>query len=209
MEELILNIETDDGGKLRIIKMSEDIEYLIKEIKNFNDYLEEFHEIKTNKRKLEFLNVRLGLNKMFEKELIVRYNANGKPFVEAEFSNISISHSGNLIALYSHPTLHSGVDVEKISSKALRVCNKFLTEEEQSEIGCENPELNYLLAWSAKEALYKIIGIDAVDFREQLKIFAFGNEHEGKMKLLHIPSGQLYYPEFKIYNEFVVVFCNG
>lgn len=188
--------------------MCEDKDFMKEKILNFAYYADEYSKIKTEKRKLEFLNARLTLNNLCKKAIYVHYDENGKPFCIDNNAHISISHSKNYIAVAIHPEKATGVDIETISERALRVCNKFLSDDEQKEIGGENPKLNFLLAWSAKEALYKIIGKQAVDFRSQLRVFPFEPHTEGIMKVLHIPADKFYYAGFKIFTDFVVVYCN-
>ncbi len=209
MEELIEHIFHDSGGKVLIFKMSENTAFLKQNIENFDAYEAEYNILKTDKRKIEFLNARLAVNKLCMAATKVNYDSTGKPNCQNRDARISISHSKNFMAVAMHPSMQTGVDIEMISERILKVRNKFLTETEQREIGGENEIVNFLLAWSAKEALYKIIGNDAVDFREQLRIFPFGNGISGNLKVLHIPSNKYYYPEFKIFDKFVVVYAIG
>lgn len=208
MEEIITHIKQSNGGEVLIFVMSDNISFLKQEIENFDIYENEFELLKTDKRKIEFLNARLALNRLCERSIKINYDTEGKPFCKDRSIFISISHSKELMAVAIHPTKETGIDIEIISDRILKVRNKFLTENEQNAIGGDNKVLNFLIAWSAKEALYKIIGKNAVDFKEQLRIFPFENANRGTIKVLHTPANKFYYPEFKIFDKFVVVYAN-
>lgn len=209
MEEIITHIKQPNGGEVLVFKMSEDYAFLKHALFNFDVYENEYNLLKTEKRKIEFLNARMALNQLCQRVVKISYDSEGKPFCEDKSVHISISHSKNLMAVAIHPTQPTGVDIEMISERILKVRKKFLTETEQNEIGRENEVLHFILAWSAKEALYKIIGKNAVDFREHLRIYPFEDNISGTLKVMHIPSNRYYYPEFKIFDTFVVVYANG
>ncbi len=207
MEKIIKHIADNSGAEILVFEMSENIEKLEKEIENFPIYSDEFNKIKTSKRKIEFLNARFSLNFLCKRAVYVKYDNTGKPFIDDNSFQISISHSSRWMAVAIHPVNSIGIDVELNSERASKIKDKFLTAEEQEQIGKENPALNFLLAWSAKEALYKIIGHDAVDFRKQLRIFPFERTIEGEMKMQHIPANKIFHPKFLLFTDFVVVYC--
>jgi len=64
-----------------------------------------------------------------------------------------------------------------------------------------------LLAWSGKEALYKIIGREAVDFANQLRIFPFEVKPSGEMKAQHIPSESFYKLFYQLTEQYTLVYC--
>ncbi len=207
MEKIIKHIIDNSVAEILVFEMSDNIKKLEQEIENFPIYSDEYNRIKTPKRKIEFLNARFSLNFLCKRAVYVKYDNAGKPFIEDSSFQISISHSSRWMAVAIHPINLIGIDIEVNSERVLKIKDKFLTAEEQGQIGKENPVLNFLLAWSAKEALYKIIGLDAVDFRKQLRVFPFDKAIEGEMKMQHIPANKIYYPKFLIFTDFVVVYC--
>ena len=86
-----------------------------------------------------------------------------------------------------HPQLEVGIDIECPSPKIEKVYTRFLSEQEQQELYGEKEVGKLQIAWSAKEALFKLIGKEAVDFANHLRILAFEIEDQGELKALHLP----------------------
>ncbi|MFZ4724954.1 MAG: siderophore biosynthesis protein, partial [Paludibacter sp.] len=59
----------------------------------------------------------------------------------------------------------------------------------------------------AKEALYKIIGIQAVEFSKQLRIFPFEVKEEGEFKALHLPTNTGYNLSYILTDQYALVYC--
>jgi 4'-phosphopantetheinyl transferase len=170
-------------------------------------YIDALEKRASAHRKREFLGVRLALKALLGKELVVIYNEDGKPFIADNSLHISISHSKNWIAVLVHPSLEIGIDIECPSPKIEKVYTRFLSKLEQQEIYIGNDPRKLYLAWSAKEALYKIIGKEAVDFAKQLRILPFNLKNKGEISALHIPSLQKY-KLFYLQNEaYTLVYC--
>jgi phosphopantetheinyl transferase len=170
-------------------------------------YIEELGKRASAHRKREFLGARLALKALLGKELVVDYNEDGKPYLSDKSFKISISHSKNWIAVLVHPSLEVGIDIECPSPKIEKVHTRFLSILEQQEVYKEKDPSKLLLAWSAKEALYKIIGKEAVDFAKQLRILPFEIKKEGEISAIHNPKFQQY-NLFYLQNEaYTLVYC--
>jgi len=184
---------------------SESIDELLQEIEH-PDTLVDFRKIKTDKRKLEFLAVRVALKKLLNEEFYIFYTDDGKPFLTENRYNISISHSKNWVAVAAHPSRQIGIDIECWSDKIPKLYKRFLNETEQKAFGTNANQLQ--IVWSAKEALYKIIGKTAVDFANQLQIFPFDAENEnGELTAKHLVSGKLYTLNYYQNLDYVLVYC--
>jgi 4'-phosphopantetheinyl transferase EntD len=82
-----------------------------------------------------------------------------------------------------------------------------LSEAEQKALS-EGKDLNQLqIAWSAKEALYKIIGKEAVDFSNHLQLFSFEAQKEGKINVVHIPTNKIYNLRYIQTSDYTLVYC--
>jgi len=184
---------------------NQNIEELLREIQH-SDTLADFEKIKTDKRKLEFLAVRVALKKMLGKEVYVSYTDEGKPFLAENEHFISISHSKNWIAVALNSDAQVGIDIECWSDKIQKVYKRFLSEEEQTYLADDAKKLQ--IAWSAKEVLYKIIGKTAVDFARQLQILPFdASENHGNLSAKHLVSGKIYNLHYFYNEDFVLVWC--
>lgn len=93
-------------------------------------------------------------------------NENGKPVFEGAPYFVSISHSPELAAVIVSDKYEVGIDVELLGEKALRVANKFLSEDEK-HYTCNEADKTCLY-WSAKETLYKMYSQRQLIFKENL-----------------------------------------
>lgn len=137
----------------------------------------------------------------------------GAPLLQGELYRISISHTDHFLAVASLPktpevTLAEfslraamGIDVEKLTrTQVLKIRDKFLSEEELLMVAPDDVEKN-IIAWTAKEALYKAALTPGLEFCRDIKIVrlpelqpASGIVEEGKTDygeaLIKFPSGQ-------------------
>jgi len=194
-----------EDAQLLIFELTESIDELYKQLDFVN--IEEFSRIVSEKRKSEYLAVRVTMKKMLGSEKIIIYDTDGKPTLSDESFQISISHSANWIAVIAHPTRSVGIDIEVPTEKMKKLYKRFLSETEQKDLS-NGEHLNQLmLAWSAKEALYKIIGMEAVDFAKQLRIYPFEVKETGTFIGEHIPTKQQYKIQYFQNQDFVLACC--
>lgn len=122
---------------------------------------------KSEKRRQEFVATRNLRTQLFGKKTI-QYSEIGAPSILNE-KYISISHSTDLIGIAVCEDFSIGFDLEPISTKVLRVKNKFLHEDEWHWHDCNNP-VEVTKIWSAKEALYKLVQQQGILFSQDLKL---------------------------------------
>jgi len=194
-----------DDAKILIWDLTESVDVLKQELIEFNEV--EFNRIVSEKRKREFLGVRVALKALIGNDVQIGYDTAGKPFLLNNCCQISISHSKNWIALMSHPTRSVGIDIECPTNKIQKIYKRFLSVIEQKELS-NGKNLNQLqLAWSVKEALYKIIGNEAVDFATQLRIFPFEVKSFGEIIAQHIPTKKIYQLHYTQNSAYTLVYC--
>lgn len=120
-----------------------------------------------SRRLLEVLAVRRAMKELFEgEEQQVIYDDEGKPSLlqpdEGNFRTlgvqISISHTRDYVAVVSGPR-PVGIDIERRGTRVQKVVSHFLRHEELALLTLQDdPDLCLHLAWSAKEAAYKVLG---------------------------------------------------
>ena len=91
----------------------------------------------------------------------------GRPFLGVERKPLSLSHCEGFVAAI-HADVSVGIDVERISSRVQKIKNYFMRDEELDLLGEENEAL--ILAWSAKESIYKWLGEKHLGYKSQLCI---------------------------------------
>lgn len=198
-------IMTVNGAKLLVLEVRHSVNELFQQLSLID--LTEFSNLKSDKRRLEYLGVRLALKILLGEEKQVIYDADGKPTLQDNSFQISISHSGGWVAVMADATQKVGVDIEVPTNKIAKVYQRFLNETEQKEL-FDGENLNQLmLAWSGKEALYKIIGMEAVDFANQLHIFPFKAQMEGVFEAEHVPTKKNYKLHYIQNEAYTLVYC--
>jgi phosphopantetheinyl transferase len=139
------------------------------------DYLDQLTEVEKERyfsfqhehRKQEFVATRVLRHRIFGFEHI-HYNELGAPYIKGE-GFISISHTKGTIGIAFCKKFQIGLDLEQISSKAVRIAPKFLNDKEKDWLDIHSEEIS-TKAWSAKETLYKIAGRKKIDFKKELHL---------------------------------------
>lgn len=115
------------------------------------------------------------------------YDAKGKPHLEGDPRHISLSHSHHKLAIIVNDHEPTGIDIELIRDKVLRIRHKFLSPAELAEAADDVEKL--LIYWAAKESLYKIYGLKEVDFVANLFVKPFVKHHLGTITgLIELPA---------------------
>ena len=160
-----------------------------------------FESFGAKKRKLEYYFTRV-LWRSFTVHQQINYTLTGRPCIKNGF--ISISHSGRTIAIsYSnqHPI---GLDIEHFNPKISRVQNKFLSPIEKERFDLNGKE-NMTTLWSIKEAVYKLLDIEGLSFKEDIEVLEIG-----KLNRVRVQFG-LFKKEFTfsriIFETFILIYC--
>ena len=123
---------------------------------------------KGKKSKEYFLAVR-KLIKNEDPEIIVKYDLNGKPYLNIQ-KGISISHSNEIVAIGISNEIDFGIDVQFKTDKVFKIQSKFLSEMESKFLGKKNDLESLIKVWAAKESIYKALGKKGVSFSNDLEI---------------------------------------
>ena len=190
---VIKNIQ-ENNCQIAIWKMNKSLDDLIK-LSNKIDNL----KFKTEKRKNEFLSSRLLLNKLLP-NTIVSYNTYGAPEIDDD-NFISISHSKNLTAIIISKN-KVGLDIEKISEKALKLSSKFIAKDQHKPLSKEKATL----IWCCKETVYKWFQKGKINFVADIKINPFIIKDEGSL-IVEFRNQQLTLYYKKINEHFLVYLC--
>jgi 4'-phosphopantetheinyl transferase len=131
------------------------------------------------KRELEKKGGAFLLEKLFNKTYELNYTPEGKPLLKHPDCHISISHSHDKLAILCDTSSATGVDVELIRDKVLKIKDKFLSADELEEAKDEVEKL--IVYWAAKEALYKMYGLKEVEFAKNLAVHPFKLKASGEI----------------------------
>ena len=145
------------------------------------DELEEISLIRSESQRKQKLAVRALLNVVFDEKVYLSHHDNGKPFLENCITNISITHTEKYVAIIINDEEDLGIDIESLDRDFSVVEKKALSEEEIEDL--DNYRRNEQLAiyWCAKEAIFKRMSQNRVDFAEQIEVEDFNIKGEGEL----------------------------
>ena len=113
---------------------------------------------------------------------VIDHFKNGAPFIEGYPGRISVTHTDHFLAVATlpktpevdlelfNPRSAMGIDAEPLNrEQVVKVRSKFLSEREMEMVAEKNLKEN-IIAWTAKEALYKAALIPGLDFKNNIQI---------------------------------------
>lgn len=190
---LFLTKDLDDPAHSRIgvWQISESEEELRSMTSIPSDELEEISYIKSESLRKQKIAVRALLDAMFEEKVYLSHHDNGKPYIENDSTNISITHTDKFVAIILSDNEEVGIDCESLDRDFSAVAKRALSEDEIDDLE-ENEKRNAQLAiyWCAKEAIYKKMSQYHVDFAEQIEIEDFSVKDEGELKATFIDKDE-------------------
>ncbi len=160
-------------GTVGIWNITETGDELAGRISLYPDEAVEFSEIRHERRKKEFLTIRLLLSELLGRQLRPEYGEDGRPFLNEFSLKISIAHSTDyaVVFLSEH---NVGIDIENTNRPVRSIAGKFMSERELNNVsGFADPEYGMLVHWCAKEAVFKCTCQNGIDFRSQIHVSPF------------------------------------
>lgn len=193
---------------LGVWKIEESSDELLAMLDLQSEYLPFLQQIKTEKRRREWLASRVLLKELAGEELLIAYHEDGAPYLPGSSFSLSISHTNGYAAVLLQEHGPAGIDIEYQSSRVLKIRSRFMSPDEDASV-CSEHEVEYLLIhWCAKEALYKMIRQRDVDFIEHLHITPFNYATSGDINVYETRTHlqQSYMLRYAVYPEFILVY---
>lgn len=204
----IKKIQTEIGI-LGIWELTESADFLQSTFRFSETEFEEFEKIKAERRKIEYLAIRLLLQQLLNEKAEINYHNSGKPYFKNKALNISISHSAELVTVIISEE-ETGIDVENTQRKIDRIANRFLHEKEAEHIQTkEDKQIAKIFYWSAKEAIFKCTDFVGVQFNKQILINPCHIKSEGNFTgtLTSKKVKEYYKLWYLFYKNNVIVYC--
>ena len=158
---------------------------------------------KSEIHKKQFLAIKNIFNFLCIDDKDLKYDIVGKP-IFSQNKKLSISHSGNYAALITS-NHNVGIDIEKISDKAIKIKDKFL----QIELNYPQEFNNQisLVYWNIKESIYKAVGITGIDFKKNILALPL-DINASKCKSWYVNNDDIYSFEtyFRISKNYTLAF---
>lgn len=200
---VIDNLNLSPKTRVIIWEINESLQNLESKVDLSQDSLKLLNQKKLEIHKKQFLAIRNIFKLLSIQDNEVKYDKVGKP-IFSQNKILSISHSGNYAAVIisNHPV---GIDIEKISDKAMKIKDKYL----QIELNYPQ-ELNNqmsLVYWNIKESICKAVGIKGIDFKKNILALPL-DINASECKSWYVNNDDIYSFEtyFKISKNYTLAF---
>lgn len=138
-------------------------------------YAQRIAGFKSERRRLEWLAVRALLHHVLGDEAAIDYLPSGRPLLVDTDQELSITHTGDLVALAIAPAgLEIGIDLERKYERAYQMMARYLSDEEQAKL-VRHPD-DAALLWCAKEAIYKLCDTKGLRFLDDMRLYKAGGQ---------------------------------
>lgn len=135
------------------------------------------------RRRKEWLAVRMLLAKVCGADARIVYDKAGKPSVAGLCGHIGVSHTrGYAFLAYSKDT-PVGIDAELVGRDALSVSRRFVNESSMQMLSGEAAAGKALAYWCCCEALFKLVGNIGGTYKENVFVKPFDLSAQGKIML--------------------------
>ena len=179
---LYLKKELENEAVIGVWQITETEDELVELSSTPSDEMEEISFIRSESLRKQRLAVRALLNTLFDEKVYLSHHDNGKPYLENNPVNISISHTEKYVAVILHEEENVGIDIESLDRDFSAVEKKALSEDEIDDLEDEKRNEQLAIYWCAKEAVYKLLSRYNVDFAEQIEIERFRPRGEGELE---------------------------
>ena len=170
---------------------------------------QELLQFASERRKIEWLSVRVLLYFMLKEDKQIGYSSEGKPFLTDDSFFISISRTKGYVAVILNPKTPVGIDIEQYGKRVHKVFDRFIRPDEQVEAYQGDTTWGGLLHWSAKETVFKCMKNADADLRK-LCLSHFIPQKEGTFQVReYATEGQsLFSVGYRICEDFVLTWTS-
>lgn len=166
-----------NGGLISIWQITETAEELVSMFSAEELQHDDFSRFTFEKRKAEWLATRALLKQLIGNDFKISYTSSGKPLLQhAVYHHISITHSREYVAVFIHQQKETGIDIESQNRNYAPILKKYLSEGELCHMS--HNTLVPCLYWCAKEALFKLVKEEGIDFKKQFEILSVQPDHQ-------------------------------
>ena len=183
---LYLKKELDNEAIIGVWQITETEQELIELSSTPTDEMEEISFIRSESLRKQRLAVRALLNTLFDEKVYLSHHDNGKPYLENNPTNISITHTEKYVAVILHDEEHCGIDIESMDRDFSAVEKKALSEDEIDDLEQDKRNEQLAIYWCAKEAIFKLLSVYNLNFAEQIEVERFRVRGEGQLEATFI-----------------------
>ena len=187
---LYLKKKLENEATIGVWQITETEQELIELSSTPTDEMEEISFLRSESMRKQRLAVRALLNALFEEKVYLSHHDNGKPYLENNPVNISITHTEKYVAVILHEENDCGIDVESLDRDFSAVEKKALSEDEIDDLEEEKRNEQLAIYWCAKEAIFKLLSRYNLNFAEQIEVERFRLRGEGELEATFIDKDE-------------------
>ena len=209
---LYLRKKLDNKAEIAVWHVTETEEELIRLSSVPTDEMEEISLFRSESQRRQKLAVRALLNEVFEEKMYLNHHDNGKPYLENCATNISITHTDKYVAIIIHDEEELGIDIESLDRNFAAVEQKALSEDEIDDLDDDKKNEQLAIYWCAKEAIFKRMSQNRVNYAEQIEVEKFNLKKEGELEATFIHKDEYeeeFDLEYMMFDRHVLVWLVG
>ena len=209
---LYLRKRLENKAEIAVWHVTESEEELLNITSVPSDELEEISLFRNESHRRQKLAVRALINEVFEEKMYLNHHDNGQPYLENCATNISITHTDNYVAIIIHDEEEVGIDIESLDRDFSVVEKKALSEDEIDDLNDGKKNEQLAIYWCAKEAIFKRMSQNRVDFAEQIEVEKFNVRKEGELEATFIHKDEHeedFELEYMIFDRHLLVWLVG
>ena len=186
--------------RLGLWKIEETIELFFAANPHLQDLCSRLSDYQSASRRLEILaTYSLLLAMTNNSRLSITHYPNGKPHVEGY--HVSISHTRGYAVLLISTNKEVAVDIEYYSNRVSRIVHKFIRQDEiSSSVDIQ------LINWSAKETVYKLFSVEALQYFE-MRLCPFVPREQGLIKVENLRTRTMIPVHYHLTPSFVLTYA--
>jgi 4'-phosphopantetheinyl transferase len=203
---LIINKNINEYVQLGVWEITEDTDFFLSQVILTENEKNVFDSLRSDTRKKQWLSYRLTIKRLLNipQVLDIVYDSQGRPRILKHNYRVSVSHSGKYAAAVVSKRYQVGIDIEKVHPRIEKVIYKFLNKKELNDLDYD-PSIEHMnVCWSAKEALYKLVGRKQLSFISDIQLDSFIYIESGSFNasinyLDSVRKVKVYYEELRDY----------
>ena len=209
---LYLRKKLENKAEIAVWQITETEEELMTLSSVPTDEMEEISLFRNENQRKQKLAVRALLNEVFEEKMYLNHHDNGKPYLENCVTNISITHTEKYVAIIISDDDELGIDIESLDRNFAPVEQKALSEDEIDDLDDDKKNEQLAIYWCAKEAIFKRMSQNRVNFAEQIEVEKFNLKKEGELEATFIHKDEYeedFELEYMMFDRHVLVWLVG
>lgn len=201
----LFSLQAGDNLRTAIWQVEEDWEAMCRAVDDPAVVEEAVRRFASPARRMEWLAVRALLGRMEVGKQTIAYLPSGRPYLESNDWQISISHTKGYVAVILGK-MQVAVDIEQYGRRVHRVRERFVRADETVAPYEGEDTWSLLLHWSAKETVYKRLDESGIDFLQHLQVLPFVPDSKGELRVraLNRPEPREFTVHYALHPRFVL-----